>query len=306
MTLVLSSLANGEKIVLYPDGRNIKGSLETIQRTKATVMPTVPKLLQMMNEFPERGNYDTSSLKTIMAGSEALPATVRQKFPHEIVEGYGQTEMSPVICCNLQGEFNEIGTLGIVMPRTEAKVVEFGNPDKILTIGEVGELLVRGPQRTQGYHNKPSDTEAVIMPDGWLRTGDLVKMNDKLRPIFIDRAKRMLKINGHDISPLLLEQAVGKHETVAEAVAIGLKDERSGDAAKLIVRLHEGATLTEQDLRKFLDEQGLSTLEKPKYIEFTDTPLLRNGKQIIDWYKIQLAERAKQMAAKNGNQPKPN
>jgi long-chain acyl-CoA synthetase len=344
---MIADLANGNTLVMVADPRNTAGVLNTIEKQKATTYFAAPKLLQMINEHPKNvseavrqimrareekpetvsktakklfgavahypwfRSFDISSLKTVIAGSEALQPGVRRDFealtkPGIVSEGYGMTECSPLISVNLTGIYNQPGTVGQPAPRTEAKIVSMDEAHNTLNIGETGELWVRGPQVMLGYYKNPEETAATITEDGWLRTGDNGYLDESMRFHFGDRNKRMIKVNGHQVSPVEIENVVSNCSDVAECVVFGLPDERSGEAAKLQVRLKPDVdpAQMEAQLRTLMKSSHLKPISMPKYIEFVTEPLLKTSVNKVDWRQIQLNERAK-MAPVRMDGPRP-
>lgn len=333
----ITDLASGNELVVIADPRDTAGVLKTIEDRKATTYFAAPKLLQMINEHPKNlrdaakaimearakkpesilktgrklasatiaypwfRSFDLTSLKTVIAGSEALQSGVRRDFEALcgktgiISEGYGMTECSPLVSCNLVGAFNKEGTVGLVAPRTEVKIVSMDEPHNTLNVGETGEIWVRGPQVMLGYYNNIDETNATITEDGWLRTGDNGYLDENMMLKFGDRNKRMIKVNGYQVSPVSIEDIVSKHEGVAECVAFGLPDERSGEATKLQVRLKNGvdAANMEAQLRAFMKDNHLKPIAMPKYLEFVSEPLLKTAVNKVDWRQIQINERTK-------------
>jgi long-chain acyl-CoA synthetase len=152
------------------------------------------------------------------------------------------------------------------------------------------------------YYNNPKETAATMTGDGWLKTGDIAYMDERRVLHYVDRNKRMIKVNGFQVSPISIENAISLHPDVAECVVIGLPDARSGQAAKAIIRMkEETAPMTEEKMRAFLAENHITGLKMPKYISFVTEPLLKVNNIKVDWKRIQEAEIAKL----NNNNPGP-
>jgi long-chain acyl-CoA synthetase len=274
---------------------------------------TAKKIVGAVMAYPLFRPFDLTSFKTVISGSEALPPGVRRDFKaltggaDVVSEGYGLTEGCPV-SCNLSGVFNLANTIGIPLPRTEIKIVgqdEQGR-ERIAGIGEPGEIYVRGPQVMKAYYNNDKENAATMTGDGWLKTGDVGYLDEKRFLHYVDRNKRMIKVNGFQVSPISLENVISLHPDVAECVVVGLPDARSGQAAKALIRLKDGAPpLTEDKMRAFLAENHMTGLKMPKYIEFVTEPLLKTAVNKVDWKNIQAIEEQKMSQQQQGPGPGP-
>jgi long-chain acyl-CoA synthetase len=213
------------------------------------------------------------SLKFCISGGAPLPVEVRENFEHvtgcQLVEGYGLTEASPVVCCNLPGAGNRPGSVGVPMRHTAIEIRGLDAPHAVLPAGERGEICVRGPQVMLGYWNRPEDTAAVML-DGALRTGDIGMIDGNGYLFIVDRLKDLILCSGYNVYPRVLEEALYQHEAVAEAVVIGVPDPYRGQAPKAFVTLHPGHETTEAALRDFLASR-VSKIEMPRAIEIRDS-----------------------------------
>ncbi|QQG35770.1 MAG: AMP-binding protein [Micavibrio aeruginosavorus] len=298
-TVLMSAyMAGGCELILQADPRNVGETLELIGERQATAYPAAPRLLTMITEDPHRQHYDISGLKTVIAGSEKLPGSTRHNLPEiEISEGYGQTEASPVISCNLQGAFNRPGSVGLPLPRTEVKIVSRDEPGKIMNVGEEGEIWVRGPQVMRGYYKNETATAKAMTEDGWLRTGDVGYLDQDCFLYICGRLGRAYKRNGLWVEPEQIEDKINSHPSVLESVVVTLNNLQGEKFGKALVRLKPGAAMGEDDnkavLAQYLREKGLGSHEIPRMIEFVSEPLLRTAVNKIDWNNIQKAEQAK-------------
>jgi long-chain acyl-CoA synthetase len=203
-----------------------------------------------------------------------LPVEVKKNFEKKtgcvVVEGYGLSETSPVLCVNPIDGDNRAGAIGLPMPQTD---IELRNPDtgKKVENGERGELWAKGPQIMKGYWNKP-DANKDVFKDGWLRTGDVAIMDEDGYFYIVDRIKDMIITNGYNVYPRNVEEAIYLHPSVEECIVAGLPDKRRGEIVKAWVKLKEGRTLSIDDLQTFLEEK-ISPMEIPKKIEFRTDPL---------------------------------
>jgi long-chain acyl-CoA synthetase len=186
-----------------------------------------------------------------LSGASTLPADVQERFENltgaRISEGYGLTEAGPATHCNpLNGEHPR-GSMGLPFPDTEARVVDSDAGLTEVPEGETGELIVRGPQVMQGYWNKEDETRAVLR-DGWLYTGDLVRLDDRGYFYFVDRKKDIIKSRGETVYPREVEEVLRQHPSVSEAAVIGVADHDYGEAVKAYVVAKPGLLVTEQEL----------------------------------------------------------
>src|SRR5581483_6529861 len=188
---------------------------------------------------------DLSFVRFVISGASALDPAVRAEFEatgvHQLVEGYGLTEASPVTHVNPPGQGNRPGTIGVPLPDTEARVID-PNTGEILPDGSVGELLVRGPQVMKGYFNNPTATAAVLT-DGWLHTGDMVRRDADGYYTIVDRKKDIIKTSGFLVFPAEVEEVLRTFPDVAEAAVIGVPDADRGELVKALLVPRTGAKL---------------------------------------------------------------
>jgi long-chain acyl-CoA synthetase len=186
-----------------------------------------------------------------------------------LVEGYGMTETSPVAVGNPIGPSRRVGTVGVPFPSTEIRVVDPENPATDLGFGERGELLLRGPQVFSGYWNRPDATSEALLPDGWVRTGDIVEVSEDGFVRIVDRIKELIITGGFNVSPSEVEEALASHPDVLEAAAVGLPGKGGGEEVAAAVVLREGATLDEQALRDY-SRRFLTPYKVPRRIVALD------------------------------------
>jgi len=192
-----------------------------------------------------------------------------------LVEAYGLTETSPAACINPMNLADYNGSIGLPIPSTDCCVMDEEN--RILPMGEVGELCVRGPQVMAGYWQRPEDTAAVLSADGWLHTGDMAKMDAKGFFYIVDRKKDMILVSGFNVYPNEIEDVVAQIPGVLEVAAVGVPDEKSGEAVKLVV-VRKDPGLTADDIRNFCRAE-LTGYKQPRIIEFrTELPKSNVGK----------------------------
>jgi long-chain acyl-CoA synthetase len=271
-------------MILVPNPRDLKDVLESINKYRPTVYPGVPAMYVAINNDPGvlAGKYNVRSIKACVSGAAALPVEVQRKFEEitggKLVEGYGLSEASPVTHANpIFGE-NRVGTIGIPWPDTEAKIVDLETGTKDLPPGEIGELVVRGPQVMKGYWNRPEET-ANALRGGWLYTGDIAKMDADGYFQIVDRKKDMiLGAGGFNIYPREIEDVLYEHPKVKEAAAVGIPVDEKGERVKVYIVLKEGETATEEEIIQFCRE-NLAPYKVPKFVEFrTELPKTTVGK----------------------------
>jgi len=308
---MIASMKLGGELIILPNPRDLDQAMKAIHKKKPTFFPAVPRLLQALAESPKAKHYDFSSLNSVFSGGAALQPNIRDNFEKAvgragiIKQGYGLTETSPVASSNPAYGMNKPESVGLSYPRTMIKIAHPDDPEQTLNIGDVGEILIKGPQVMGGYYNKPSETAEVLTQDGWFRTGDLGKLDENYYLHIVDRKKRLIIINGFNVYPNVVEQALSKHPSVAECVVISIPDERSGEAAKAFIRYKAGESApTDAEWRSFLTDK-LNRIEMPKHIETIEQEILKTAVGKPDWKKIQDAERIKYEQKKNSNQPKP-
>jgi len=261
----------GGRNVLIPDPRDMKRFIDVLRRTPFTAITGVNTLFNaLMNAhgFDAVAAARRDQLKLAVAGGMALQPAVSERWQQAmgrpIIEGYGLSETSPMVCANPVGASRCTGKLGLPVPSTEVAILDDeGTP---LPLGETGEIGVRGPQVMRGYWNKPQETAQVITPDGWLRTGDIGRMGPDGYVQFVDRKKDIIVVSGMKAFPQEIDDAVRLHPGIEDAAAVGVPDERSGEAVMLfVVRRDPG--LTEQAVRLHC-EQNLAPYKRPRRIEF--------------------------------------
>ncbi len=274
MTVAMNfGLLKGAEIILHLRF-DLVDLLKDIHRKKPTLMPGVPTMFTAINHHPQLARYNLSSLKFCISGGAALPVEVKQNFEKltgcTLIEGYGLTETSPVVCVNPLKGANKAGSIGLPLPQTIVKIEDMENRGSFLPPGGRGELCVGGPQVMQGYWNKPEETVQVIGADGLLRTGDVATMDNDGYVYIVDRLKEMIAAGGFKIYPRHVEEVIYQHEAVKEAAVIGVPDTYRGEAVKAFVVLKEGCALTEAGLKEFLKEH-LGKHEIPRMVEFRES-----------------------------------
>lgn len=266
---MLTFASIGGMNVLIPDPRDIRRLIATMRRTRVTAMSGVNTLFNALANAPEFATLDVSQLKFAIGGGAALQSAVAERWQAltgaALVEGYGLTEASPVVCINPVLR-PKLGTVGLPVPSTEVSVRDDGG--RAVGAGEMGEVWVRGPQVMVGYWGRPEETRNTLTPDGWLQTGDIGVIDSDGFVKLLDRKKDMIIVSGFKVFPNEVEDVVAQHPGVLEAAAIGVPDPRSGQAVKLFVVRRDPA-LDEAALRRYC-QGNLTAYKVPRVIEFRD------------------------------------
>jgi len=222
-----------------------------------------------------RHSYSLQSIKWCMSGSAPLPAKVQEDFEAlihgKVVEGYGLSEASPVTHCNVLNGQRRNGSIGLPLPGVEAAIMNSQTGD-LLPVGEIGEIVVKGPNIMQGYWNRPEETEAIFT-NGWMRTGDIGRMDADGYFYVIDRAKDMIIASGFNVYPREVEEVLFEHHAVLEAAVTGIVDSYRGETVAAFVVLRPGieaSEQTKQDVIAFCKEK-LTAYKVPKILQFRDS-----------------------------------
>jgi long-chain acyl-CoA synthetase len=262
--------AIGALNVLIIDPRNLDRLIRTMANTRVTAMSGVNTLYNALVHRPDFAKLDFSALRLALGGGAAIQSEVAQHWRAitgiNVTEGYGLTEAAPVVSINPMIE-QRLGTVGLPVPSTDVSIRD--DHGAIVAPGGAGEVWVRGPQVMKGYWQRPAETREVLTDDGWLKTGDIGMLDAQGYLKLLDRKKDMVIVSGFKVFPNEVEDVAMQHPGVLEAAAIGVPDERTGQAVKLFV-VKGDAALTEADLSQFLRER-LVNYKRPHVIEFRDS-----------------------------------
>jgi long-chain acyl-CoA synthetase len=276
------SIYFGATMVLLPRFV-VKDVLKAIEEYKPDFFPGIPTMYQAIsNRIEKQGKGDISSVKICISGAAPLLADVQQRFERlsgaSLVEGYGLTEASPVTHVNPIFGDTRIGTIGLPVPNTEAKIVD-PTTGAEMPLGERGEIVVQGPQVMRGYWNRPDETAKALV-DGWLHTGDIGIMDADGYFTIVDRAKDLIIAGGYNIYPREVEEVLAKHPAVQDVVVVGVPDEYRGETVRAYVVLRGGHHATAEDLIDF-SKQDLAIFKVPKQVVFrTELPKTLVGKPL--------------------------
>jgi long-chain acyl-CoA synthetase len=266
----LGGIRLGTLNVLITNPRDMKGFVAELAKYRFNVLPGVNTLFNTLAENPDFQKLDFSSMRISNGGGMAVQQAVAEKWLKltgvPIVEGYGLSETSPVATSNpvMSREYN--GTIGLPFPNTEIAILDdAGQP---LPLGQAGEIGIRGPQVMAGYWQRPDETAKAFTADGFFKSGDIGIMDERGYIKIVDRKKDMIIVSGFNVYPNEVEGVVAMHPGVVECAAVGVPDERSGEAVKVFV-VRKDPALTEAQLMDFC-KQHLTGYKKPKFIEFRD------------------------------------
>jgi long-chain acyl-CoA synthetase len=269
--------STGVKSVMITNPRDMKGFVKELQKYRFTIITGVNTLFNGLLNTPGFKDLDFNALKGAVGGGMAVQDVVAKRWQEvtgkPLVEGYGLSETSPVLCCNPLDGKHRLGTIGLPMPSTEVAI--FDDNGNQLPQGETGEICARGPQVMSGYWEK--DNDGVFFHNEWFRTGDIGKMDTDGYFKIVDRKKDMIKVSGFNVFPNEIENVVAAHPKVLEVAAIGVPDAKSGEVIKVFI-VKKDQSLTEDELKTFFHE-NLTNYKVPKHIEFrSDLPKTNVGK----------------------------
>ena len=272
MTAVMNfAVASGTEMILLPRFE-LDQTLKTLSAKKATLFPAVPTIYTAINQAADLNKYDLSAIRYCMSGGAPLPLEVKRQFEQitgcKLVEGYGLSESSPIATCNALSGINKENSIGLPVPKTDITIHSLEAPYDLMPVGERGQVRIKGPQIMKGYLNQPEET-ADTLRNGWLRTGDVGYMDEEGHFFLVDRLKDLILCSGYNVYPRMVEEAIYLHPEVLEVTVIGIKDEYRGESPKAFVKLKPTESLTETDLKAFLEDK-LSKIEMPSQIEFRD------------------------------------
>jgi len=243
--------------------------LEALHRFRPTLFPGVPTLYAGIVDHPRAAAFDLRTGTECLSGAAPLPASLVERFETltggRLVEGYGLTETSPLTHGNTVRGERRVGSIGVPVPGTDARIVDVSTREP-LPPGREGELEVRGPQVMLGYWNRPAET-AEVLHDGWLRTGDLCRMEEDGWFYVVDRLKEMIDASGFKVVPREVEEVLLMHPAVREAVVVGVPDAYRGETVKAFVVLREGQDAGAEEITSFC-RLHLAAFKIPRRVEF--------------------------------------
>lgn len=264
----LALVRYGVHNIMVTNPRDLPSLIKEFKSYPISLMTGVNTLFNALNHNEEFQKLNFSKFKFSVAGGMALQTSVAKRWKEitgtEIFEGYGLTESSPVASVNPIDGSGKIGSIGIPLPSTELGIMN--DDGKLLGIGEIGEICIRGPQVMKEYWNQVEETKKVLTADGWLKTGDIGYMDEDGYSKIVDRKKDMILVSGFNVYPNEVEDVIASHPGVLEVAAIGVPDEKSGEVVKIFV-VKRDPSLSAEDLMAHA-KQNLAGYKIPKHIEF--------------------------------------
>jgi long-chain acyl-CoA synthetase len=288
-------LYRGLTIILVPKP-DPEGVLKMTKKFRPDYFPCVPTLYVGLLNHPKFPKTDFSFIKGCVSGAAPLAVETLKQWKDaigtQITEVYGLTETSPLSHANPWRGKSKAGSVGLAISDTDCKIVDVNDGTKELGLGESGEILLKGPQLTQGYYKKPEETANAIR-DGWFYTGDIGYLDDEGYLYIVDRKKDMIIAGGFNVYPRDIDEVLFEHPKIKEACAVGLPDPYRGETIKAFVVPREGETLTAEEVISFCREK-LAAYKAPKQVEFVkDLPKSTVGKVLRRKLREMEMERAK-------------
>ena len=261
----------GANNLLIPNPRDLKAFVKAIRQVPFTVVSGVNTLFNTLLNDEDFLRLDFSRLHLAVAGGMALQRAVAERWKavtgKPLIEGYGLTETSPIAATNPLTIEDYTGAIGLPVPSTDIAIRDLDGHD--LPLGEPGELCIKGPQVMAGYWNRPEETAKVMTGDGYLRTGDIARVDERGYVYLVDRKKDMIIVSGFNVYPNEIEDVVMSHPGVHEVGAFGVPDLKSGEAVKIVV-VRKDEALTEVEIIAHC-RQFLTGYKTPRHVEFRDT-----------------------------------
>jgi long-chain acyl-CoA synthetase len=276
---MMLSMRTGGKLILIPNPRDMPAVLKELSHHTIHSLPAVNTLFNGLANHPDFNTVDWSHLKISVGGGMAVQGAVAklwlEKTGCPICEGYGLSETSPSASCNPVTSTAYTGTIGVPIPGTYFKLLDDDGNE--VPIGQPGEIAIKGPQVMAGYWQRPDETAKSMTPDGYFKSGDIGVMDERGYFKIVDRKKDMILVSGFNVYPNEIEDVVSGCPGVMECAAVGVADEKSGEAVKLVI-VKKDPGLTEAQVREYC-KANLTGYKQPKIVEFrTDLPKTPVGK----------------------------
>ena len=253
---------------LITNPRDMPAFVKELKGVRFTAITGVNTLFNGLLNTPGFGDLDFSRLHLTLGGGMAVQRAVAERWKRvtgvTLIEAYGLTETSPAACINPMDLAGYNGSIGLPISSTDACIV--GEDGERMPVGEVGELCIRGPQVMKGYWERPAETAEVLDADGWLHTGDMARMDERGFFYIVDRKKDMILVSGFNVYPNEVEDVVAMLPGVLEVAAVGVPDEKSGEAVKVVV-VRRDPSLTAEQVKAHARE-NLTGYKQPKFVEF--------------------------------------
>ena len=277
---MMLSMRTGGKTILIPNPRDLSAVLKELSRHQFHSFPAVNTLFNGLANHPDFSKVDWSHLKVSVGGGMAVQGAVAklwlEKTGCPICEGYGLSETSPIASCNPVTSKEYTGTIGVPVPSTLMKLID-DNGNDVTELGQSGEIAIKGPQVMAGYWQRPDETAKVMTADGYFKSGDVGTMDARGYFKIVDRKKDMVLVSGFNVYPNEVEDVVAQMPGVLECAVVGVPDERTGEAVKLVI-VRKDPHLSEADVKEYC-RANLTGYKQPKVIEFrTELPKTPVGK----------------------------
>jgi long-chain acyl-CoA synthetase len=276
---MMLTMRTGGKLILIPNPRDLPAVLKTLSKETFHSFPAVNTLFNGLANHPDFNTVNWKNLKVSVGGGMAVQGAVAklwlEKTGCPICEGYGLSETSPSASCNPTTSTEYTGTIGVPLPSTYMKLLDDDGNE--VAHGQPGEIAIKGPQVMAGYWQRPDETAKVMTPDGFFKTGDIGVVDDRGYFKIVDRKKDMVLVSGFNVYPNEVEDVVAKLDGVLECAVVGVPDDKTGEAVKLVI-VKKDPALTEAQVRDYC-RANLTGYKQPKVIEFrTDLPKTPVGK----------------------------
>ncbi|HUH96881.1 MAG TPA: long-chain fatty acid--CoA ligase [Anaerolineales bacterium] len=281
-------LVTAASLVMIPNARDIPDVLENINKFHPTIFPGVPTLYNAINNHPavKEGKINLRTIKACISGSAPLMRETKEKFEElsggVVFEGYGLSEAPTATHCNPLLGINKTGSIGMPMSDVDCKIISLDDGETEMPMGEIGELVVIGPQVMKGYHNMPTETANALrkLKDGrtWLFTGDIARMDEDGYFYIVDRKKELIKPGGFQVWPREVEEVIAAHPKVLEVGVAGIPDPYRGETVKAWIVLKPGQQASPEEIKAWC-KQKLAAYKVPTHYEFrTELPKTTVGK----------------------------
>jgi long-chain acyl-CoA synthetase len=276
---MMLSMRTGGKLILIPNPRDLAGTLKELAKHTFHSFPAVNTLFNGLAHHPDFGTVNWKNLKVSVGGGMAVQAAVAklwlEKTGCPICEGYGLSETSPSASCNPTTSTEFTGTIGLPLPSTFMKCIADDGSE--VPPGQPGEIAIKGPQVMAGYWQRPDETAKVMTADGWFKSGDIGTMDARGYFKIVDRKKDMVLVSGFNVYPNEVEDVVAQLEGVLECAVVGVPDEKTGEAVKLVI-VRKDPSLSEEKVREYC-RANLTGYKQPRVVEFrTELPKTPVGK----------------------------
>jgi len=283
LTLCLTfSMSVGATLVLFPRF-DLEQVLEAIRRRPPTFLPAVPPIYERLAAAAQQGQVDLSSIRYAISGAMTLPPAVVEMWESVsgglLVEGYGMTETSPISLGNPAAATRRPGTVGVPFPSTRIRIVDPDDSTQDLAIGQEGELLISGPQVFAGYWNCPEETASVLLPGGWLRTGDVAVADEEGFIRIVDRLKELIITGGFNVYPSEVEDVLRELPEIADLAVVGVRASRdTGEEVVVAVVPMAGVTVDPKQVRAYAHERLTGYKVPRRVVIMDDLPRSQIGK----------------------------